>query len=355
VSKTDSGLTEAVIQALLAEADVEQDGTLSENELVTFLRLYKYYCRNYTCFANNESAFRDIVLQPLRGEAHQSELATPEEKNEDVDVEDATITIHRVEHVPAAQEDGSLDAMVTVFQRNFELNRVDATRYAAVDDTNVGRWSAAERKIGSTEARPAWRRELRWHQLGLLEALWAVLGWPAQTVKFESADFRCSAPGEVVLKLVDANWDNSQSDDVIGEARVKIQHPADFGQDGCVLLLLSLHSLLAAARMALIACNRSFTVALHYLALFRLRSHRRMYRATLYHPAGSQEMIDAYMDAPPWDGADFPFYGPEYAGRKGAKVLGADGFPTVVVFSLDDWDERDRSLLRAKRGRRRRR
>lgn len=237
VSKTDSGLTEAVIQALFAEADGEQDGTLNEAELVTFLRLYKYYCLNYTCFAKDELAFRDIVLQPLREQAHQSELATPEEKNEDVDVDDATITIHRVEHLPAAKEDGSLDAMVAVFQRSFELNRVDATRYAAVDDSNVGRWSAAERKIGSTEARSAWGRELRWHQLGLLEALWAALGWPAQTVKFQSPGFRCSAPGEVVLKLVDANWDNSQSDDVIGEARVKIQHPADFGQDGYALLL----------------------------------------------------------------------------------------------------------------------
>lgn len=239
MSKTDSGLTEAVIHALFAEADAEQDGTLSESELVTFLRLYKYYCYNYTCFAKDDFAFRDIVLQPLREQAHQSEHATPAEKNEDVDVEDATITIHRVEHLPAANEDGSLDATVAVFQRTFELNRVDATRYAAVDDTNVGKWSAAERKIGSTEARSAWRREQRWHQLGLLEALWAVLGWPAQTVKFESSErnqFKCSAPGEVVLKLVDANWDNSQSDDVIGEARVKIKHPADLGGDGCVLL-----------------------------------------------------------------------------------------------------------------------
>lgn len=79
-----------------------------------------------------------------------------------------------------------------------------------------------------------------------------------------------------------------------------------------------------------------------------------MYRAALYRPPGSKEMIKSYLEAPPWDGAGFPFYGPEYAGPQGAKVLGADGFPTVVVFSLDDWDERDRSLLRARRGRRRR-
>lgn len=235
VSKTDSGLTEAVILALFAEADAEQDGTLSENELVTFLRLYKYYCYNYTCFAKDEFAFRDIVLQPLREEAYQSELATAEEKNEHVGVDDATITIHRVEHLPAAAEDGSLDAMVAVFQRTFELKRVDATRYAAVDENDVGKWSAAERKIGSTQSKSTWRRERRWDQLGLLEAIWAGLGWPAQTVRFESS-FKCSAPGKLVLKLVDANWDNSQSDDVIGEARVVIPHPSDLGDDGCVLL-----------------------------------------------------------------------------------------------------------------------
>ena len=101
--------------------------------------------------------------------------------------------------------------------------------------------------------------------------------------------------------------------------------------------------------------RRPFIVARFTVSCISLFSHRRIYRAALYHPPGSKEMIKAYMEAPPWDGADFPFYGPEYAGWKGAKVLGADGFPTVVVFSVDDWDERDRSLLRAKRGRRRHR
>ena len=37
-SKSDSGLTEAVIVALFAAADEEQDGSLQENELVTFMR-----------------------------------------------------------------------------------------------------------------------------------------------------------------------------------------------------------------------------------------------------------------------------------------------------------------------------
>ena len=80
-----------------------------------------------------------------------------------------------------------------------------------------------------------------------------------------------------------------------------------------------------------------------------------MFRAALYHPSGSQPMIDAYMNAPPWDGKGFPFYGKEYAGDDGALVLGADGFPTIVVFSLSDWDERDRTVLSSSRRRRRRR
>jgi hypothetical protein len=230
----DSGLTEAVICALFAAADEEQDGKLREHELVTFMRLYKYYCYTFTSFGKGDRAFRDTILAHLQEEAQQSERATAEEKHEDTGVEDAAITIHRVEHLPAAGEDGSLDAMVVAYQSSFELNEVDATPYADNDDDDVGKWSAAERKIGSTEARPAWVHERRWDRLSWKEALWTGLGWPAETVKFNSRhSFRCSAPGTVVLKLVDDNW---SSDKVIGEARVAIQHPSDLGHDGCVTL-----------------------------------------------------------------------------------------------------------------------
>ena len=47
-SKGESGAAEAVITALFGAADDQQDGTLQENELVTFMRMYKYYCYTFT-------------------------------------------------------------------------------------------------------------------------------------------------------------------------------------------------------------------------------------------------------------------------------------------------------------------
>ena len=47
-SKGESSAAEAVITALFGAADDQQDGTLQENELVTFMRMYKYYCYTFT-------------------------------------------------------------------------------------------------------------------------------------------------------------------------------------------------------------------------------------------------------------------------------------------------------------------
>lgn len=281
-SKSDSGLTEAVIVALFAAADEEQDGSLQENELVTFMRLYKYYCLNYTPFGNGKSAFRDAVLQPLlkQADSGKDNLPTAEELAQENGVEQAAITIHRVEHLPAAGEDGSLDAMVVAYQRDFDYKRIDGSAYAVNDDDDMGTWSVAERKIGSTEAKPVSVRYQDWYRLSWSEALWSALGWPSEKVKYDGrrSEFKCWAPGEVVLKLVDDNW---SCDNVLGEARVAIDHPSDLGHDG----------------------------------------DKMMFRAALYLPIGSQQMVDAYMDAPPWDGSGFPFWGPEYAGSTGCKLL----------------------------------
>ena len=314
-SKGESGAAEAVITALFGAADDQQDGTLQENELVTFMRMYKYYCYTFTTTKGpvegeerlvSDRAFRTEVLDPLMRQVTQNKLPTTTEKHEERGVDEAAITIHRVEHLPeTAGEDEQFEAMVVAYQRDFKWKDIDATAYADDDDDDVGIWSAAHRKIGCTESKPV--GDIRWERQTWWEALWGVLGWPTSRVWFKrSAEFKCHAPGEVVLKLVDDNW---VCDNVVGEATITLEHPSDVGHDG----------------------------------------DTRMYRTALRHPLGSKAAEDGFMSAPFWDESGFPWYGDDWAGL----VLGADGYPTIIVYSVDESVREDRRRRRRKSRRRR--
>ena len=139
-SKGESGAAEAVITALFGAADDQQDGTLQENELVTFMRMYKYYCYTFTTTKGpvegeerlvSDRAFRTEVLDPLMRQVTQNKLPTTTEKHEERGVDEAAITIHRVEHLPeTAGEDEQFEAMVVAYQRDFKWKDIDATAYA---------------------------------------------------------------------------------------------------------------------------------------------------------------------------------------------------------------------------------
>ena len=97
-SKGESGAAEAVITALFGAADDQQDGTLQENELVTFMRMYKYYCYTFTTTKGpvegeerlvSDRAFRTEVLDPLMRQVTQNKLPTTTEKHEERGVDEA--------------------------------------------------------------------------------------------------------------------------------------------------------------------------------------------------------------------------------------------------------------------------
>ena len=75
----------------------------------------------------------------------------------------------------------------------------------------------------------------------------------------------------------------------------------------------------------------------------------RMYRTALRHPPGSKAAEDGFMSAPFWDESGFPWYGDDWAGL----VLGADGYPTIIVYSVDESVREDRRRRRRKSRRRR--
>ena len=112
-SKGESGAAEAVITALFGAADDQQDGTLQENELVTFMRMYKYYCYTFTTTKGpvegeerlvSDRAFRTEVLDPLMRQVTQNKLPTTTEKHEERGVDRklgwGARPPHRVEDAP---------------------------------------------------------------------------------------------------------------------------------------------------------------------------------------------------------------------------------------------------------------
>jgi hypothetical protein len=76
------------------------------------------------------------------------------------------------------------------------------------ENPETGKWLSAEKNIGATEPRPTG---------GYLKDFW----W-TQGVEFKNkrAEFKCKAPGEVLVKLVNDEW---TVDNVEGEARVRIE------------------------------------------------------------------------------------------------------------------------------------